>query len=49
MFVLFFNSIIKEINGSPIDLFEEESESVFEFNVECLRMEYALIFLPTMG
>jgi NADH:ubiquinone oxidoreductase subunit H len=34
-----------EINRSPIDLFDGESESVSGFNVEYFRMEYALIFL----
>jgi NADH:ubiquinone oxidoreductase subunit H len=53
IFFCFFISILAEINRSPIDLVEGESELVSGFNVEYYGVEYyiefALIFIAEYG
>jgi NADH-quinone oxidoreductase subunit H len=47
--IFFVFSILVEINQSPIDLVEGESELVFGFNVEYYGVEFALIFIAEYG
>lgn len=49
MFLLFFISILAELNRSPIDFIEGESELVSGFNVEYFRGGFALIFMAEYG
>jgi len=49
IFFCFFIRILAEINRSPIDLVEGESELVSGFNVEYYGVEFALIFIAEYG
>lgn len=49
LIIVFFISIISELNRSPIDFVEGESELVSGFNVEYFRGPFALIFLAEYG
>jgi NADH-quinone oxidoreductase subunit H len=49
MFFCFFISILAEMNRSPMDLVEGESELVSGFNVEYYGVEFALIFIAEYG
>jgi NADH-quinone oxidoreductase subunit H len=48
IFFCFFISILAEINRSPMDLVDGESELVSGFNVEYYGVEFALISLQNM-
>nr|YP_008963767.1 NADH dehydrogenase subunit 1 [Leptomyrmex pallens]AGL61403.1 NADH dehydrogenase subunit 1 [Leptomyrmex pallens] len=49
VFVLFFISVLVELNRSPVDLAEGESELVSGFNVEYFSGGFALIFMAEYG
>lgn len=49
IFILFFIRILAELNRSPIDFIEGESELVSGFNVEYFRGGFALIFMAEYG
>jgi len=49
IFFCFFIRILAEINRSPIDLVEGESELVSRFNVEYYGVKFALIFIAEYG
>lgn len=49
IFLVFFIRILAELNRSPIDFIEGESELVSGFNVEYIRGGFALIFLGEYG
>jgi len=49
IFILFFIRILAELNRSPIDFIEGESELVSGFNVEYFRGGFALIFIAEYG
>lgn len=49
LFTVFFISILAELNRSPIDFIEGESELVSGFNVEYFRGGFALIFMAEYG
>lgn len=49
IFIIFFISILAELNRSPIDFIEGESELVSGFNVEYFRGGFALIFIAEYG
>lgn len=49
LFIVFFISILAELNRSPMDFIEGESELVSGFNVEYFRGGFALIFIAEYG
>lgn len=49
IFLLFFLSVLAELNRSPIDFIEGESELVSGFNVEYFSGGFALIFIAEYG
>lgn len=49
MFIVFFISILAELNRSPIDFIEGESELVSGFNIEYFRGGFTLIFIAEYG
>lgn len=49
LFFVFFISILAELNRSPMDFIEGESELVSGFNVEYFRGGFALIFIAEYG
>lgn len=49
LIIVFFISILAELNRRPIDFVEGESELVSGFNVEYFRGSFALIFLGEYG
>lgn len=49
VFLIFFVRILAEINRSPIDFIEGESELVSGFNIEYFRGRFALIFIAEYG
>jgi len=49
LFVVFFISILAELNRSPMDFIEGESELVSGFNIEYFRGGFALIFIAEYG
>lgn len=49
LFLLFFIRILAELNRSPIDFIEGESELVSGFNIEYFRGGFTLIFLSEYG
>nr|YP_010341313.1 NADH dehydrogenase subunit 1 [Stenamma megamanni]UNZ99567.1 NADH dehydrogenase subunit 1 [Stenamma megamanni] len=49
LFVVFFISILAELNRSPMDFIEGESELVSGFNVEYFSGGFALIFMAEYG
>lgn len=49
LFILFFIRILAELNRSPIDFIEGESELVSGFNIEYFRGGFTLIFLSEYG
>lgn len=49
LFIVFFISILAELNRTPIDFIEGESELVSGFNVEYFRGRFALIFMAEYG
>lgn len=49
LFIVFFIRILVELNRSPIDFIEGESELVSGFNIEYFRGGFALIFIAEYG
>lgn len=49
LFIVFYISILAELNRSPIDFVEGESELVSGFNVEYFRGGFAIIFIAEYG
>lgn len=49
LFIIFFIRILAELNRSPIDFIEGESELVSGFNIEYFRGRFTLIFLSEYG
>nr|YP_010872913.1 NADH dehydrogenase subunit 1 [Pheidole taipoana]WGV34101.1 NADH dehydrogenase subunit 1 [Pheidole taipoana] len=49
LFIVFFISILAELNRSPMDFIEGESELVSGFNVEYFGGGFALIFMAEYG
>lgn len=49
LFIVFFIRILAELNRSPIDFIEGESELVSGFNIEYFRGGFALIFIAEYG
>lgn len=49
LFIVFFISILAELNRRPIDFIEGESELVSGFNIEYFRGGFALIFIAEYG
>ena len=45
LFLVFFVRVLAELNRSPIDFVEGESELVSGFNMEYFRGVFALIFM----
>lgn len=49
LFIVFFISVLAELNRSPMDFIEGESELVSGFNIEYFRGGFALIFMAEYG
>lgn len=49
LFIVFFIRVLAELNRSPIDFIEGESELVSGFNIEYFRGGFALIFIAEYG
>nr|YP_010872835.1 NADH dehydrogenase subunit 1 [Pheidole nodus]WGV34023.1 NADH dehydrogenase subunit 1 [Pheidole nodus] len=49
LFIVFFISILAELNRSPMDFIEGESELVSGFNIEYFSGGFALIFMAEYG
>nr|YP_010341287.1 NADH dehydrogenase subunit 1 [Stenamma expolitum]UNZ99541.1 NADH dehydrogenase subunit 1 [Stenamma expolitum] len=49
LFIVFFISVLAELNRSPMDFIEGESELVSGFNVEYFSGGFALIFMAEYG
>jgi len=49
LFIIFFVSILAELNRRPIDFIEGESELVSGFNIEYFSGRFALIFIAEYG
>nr|ARX96626.1 NADH dehydrogenase subunit 1 [Sceliphron madraspatanum] len=49
LFVFYLVSVLAELNRTPFDLIEGESELVSGFNVEYFGMSFAMIFLAEYG
>nr|YP_010341326.1 NADH dehydrogenase subunit 1 [Stenamma muralla]UNZ99580.1 NADH dehydrogenase subunit 1 [Stenamma muralla] len=49
LFIVFFISTLAELNRSPMDFIEGESELVSGFNVEYFSSSFALIFIAEYG
>lgn len=49
LFIVFFIRILAELNRSPMDFIEGESELVSGFNIEYFRGGFALIFIAEYG
>nr|YP_010872926.1 NADH dehydrogenase subunit 1 [Pheidole fervida]WGV34114.1 NADH dehydrogenase subunit 1 [Pheidole fervida] len=49
LFIVFFISVLAELNRSPMDFIEGESELVSGFNVEYFSGSFALIFMAEYG
>lgn len=49
VFFRFFIRVLSELNRSPVDFVEGESELVSGFNVEYSRAGFALIFMSEYG
>nr|YP_009115393.1 NADH dehydrogenase subunit 1 [Myrmica scabrinodis]CEF49552.1 NADH dehydrogenase subunit 1 [Myrmica scabrinodis] len=49
MFIVYYISILAELNRSPMDFLEGESELVSGFNVEYFSGSFALIFMAEYG
>ncbi|KAG5335005.1 NU1M oxidoreductase, partial [Acromyrmex heyeri] len=49
LFLVFLLRIIAELNRTPIDFVEGESELVSGFNVENFKGRFALIFMAEYG
>jgi len=49
LFLIFFIRVLAELNRSPMDFVEGESELVSGFNVEYFRGVFALIFIAEYG
>ena len=45
LYLIIFTIILIELNRTPFDLIEGESELVFDFNIEYHRRIFVLIFL----
>lgn len=49
IFIIYYIRVLAELNRSPIDFIEGESELVSGFNVEYFRGRFALIFIAEYG
>lgn len=49
LFIVFFIRVLAELNRTPIDFIEGESELVSGFNIEYFRGGFALIFIAEYG
>nr|YP_010872874.1 NADH dehydrogenase subunit 1 [Pheidole smythiesii]WGV34062.1 NADH dehydrogenase subunit 1 [Pheidole smythiesii] len=49
LFIVFFISVLAELNRSPMDFIEGESELVSGFNIEYFSGSFALIFMAEYG
>ena len=49
IFLIFFIRILAELNRTPIDFIEGESELVSGFNVEYFRRGFRIIFIAEYG